>query len=77
MNFSPNYLFYWMLNKYQKHKKTLFKELASEDHPEGQRAIVKFFNFGGSRSSKSFDTIHLIVKFCHDFREKTTNKCLS
>ena len=70
MNFSPNYLFYWMQHKFQKHKKTLFKELASEDHPQGQRAIVKFFNFGGSRSSKSFDTIHLIVKFCHDFRKK-------
>ena len=70
MVFSPNYLFYWMLDKFDKNKNKLFMELASEDHPNGQKAIVKFFDFGGSRSAKSFDVIHLLVKFADSFRKK-------
>lgn len=66
-NFRPNFLFYWMLNKFAQNRKRLDPAMATAEHPEGQKSIVKFFNFGGSRSAKSFDTIHLIIKFCSDY----------
>lgn len=69
MNFDPNFLFYWMVYNYSVHKDTLFEALSNEMNPDGQRAIVKFFNFGGSRSSKSFDAVHFIVKMLDSHRD--------
>ena len=54
MKFDPNSLFYVMLKTYVDNK--------TDDNK------VIFCNEGGARSSKTFDAIHLIYKFCSDNR---------
>lgn len=54
MKFDPNYLFYVMLKTYVDNK--------TDDNK------IIFCNEGGARSSKTFDAIHLIYKFCSDNR---------
>ena len=56
MVFEPNALFYWMLQKY-----------SENSHHKKQ---IRICNEGGARSSKTWDTIHLIVAFCDQHRYK-------
>ena len=56
MVFEPNALFYWMLKMY-----------SENSHHKKQ---IRICNEGGARSSKTWDTIHLIVAFCDQHRYK-------
>lgn len=58
INFKPNFLFYWMWYKLGISKNRL--------NPSGEKVVPKFVNLGGSRSSKTFDAIHLIYKILTD-----------
>lgn len=64
--FKPNYLFYFMLWTYAQNKNKLDIASANEKYPDGQRRKVKFVNLGGTRSSKTYDEIHFIYKYCTD-----------
>lgn len=64
--FKPNYLFWWMNWTYVTNKDILDIEAANEKYPNGQRRKVKFINLGGTRSSKTYDEIHFIFKYCRD-----------
>ena len=64
--FKPNYLFWWMIWTYVTNKDILDIDAANEKHPNGQRRKVKFINLGGTRSSKTYDEIHFIFKYCRD-----------
>lgn len=56
MIFEPNPLYYWMAEKYAKNK-------VSDDK-------IIICNEGGARSSKTWDTIHLITTFCDHNRDR-------
>ena len=60
LNFKPSYLYWWMLANYQMAKDKLNPALANAQHPNGQKVTPVFVNLGGTRSSKTFDEIHLI-----------------
>lgn len=64
--FKPNYLCYWMLWTYKTNKDILDINSANEKYPLGQRRKVKIINLGGTRSSKTYDEIHFIYKYCVD-----------
>lgn len=69
----PHYLAYWMYYKYITNKDKVFKELANEDFPDGQKVRITFINHGGTRSSKTFDSIHLIYKLLTDPENRNKN----
>ncbi|MFZ4798261.1 MAG: hypothetical protein ACOYMA_12265 [Bacteroidia bacterium] len=66
LNFKPNYLYYWMLWTYNTNRKILDLNSANEKYPLGQKRKVKLINLGGTRSSKTYDEIHFIYKYCVD-----------
>ena len=66
INFKPNFLCYYMLWTYSENKHRLDTASANEKYPNGQRRKVKFINLGGTRSSKTYDEIHFIYKYCLD-----------
>ena len=70
INFKPNYLFYWMLYRYELAKNRLNPLLANEQYPKGQKVTPVFVNLGGTRSSKTYDEIHLIYKYFTDPENK-------
>ena len=49
INFKPNYLFYWMLYRYELAKNRLNPLLANEQYPKGQKVTPVFVNLGGTR----------------------------
>ena len=57
IRFEPNYLCYYMLYMWATHRDSIDKET-------GLPSVVKFFNEGGTRSSKTYDAIHAIWKIC-------------
>jgi hypothetical protein len=66
MKFEPNYLFYYMLYTWQTNKDKLDILSANEQYPNGQKRPCCFVNIGGTRSSKTYDEIHLIYKYLTD-----------
>lgn len=70
LNFKPNYLYWWMLANYQMAKDKLNPALANAQHPNGQKVTPVFVNLGGTRSSKTFDEIHLIYTFLSNPEQK-------
>lgn len=57
VNINPNALFFWILKLYQENKDKI-------DPVSQSKRIVRIFNFGGTRSSKTYDLIQVIWMFC-------------
>jgi hypothetical protein len=59
IRFSPNALFFWIIKLYQDNRDRL-------DDKTGKRRVVKIYNKGGTRSSKTWDIIQVLVMFCRE-----------
>ena len=59
--FDPNYLHDYIIRTWVENRNQLDTEKANEEYPDGQKSIVKIYNAGGTRSSKTFDLIHVIL----------------
>ena len=57
LNFDPNGLYYRMVRYYSENKDRI-------NPATGRKSLIKIANNGSSRSSKTYDTIHLIYTFC-------------